>query len=111
MTPRHSVNFADSIISEWVHDRYNDEDQEDPRQHRQQRGRFPIENFKKRPLERDMFVLPPTMQNTQLTSSHRDGYRLRVDNLHFEIEESDLRVCRCFLFISELILTLHLEPL
>ena len=110
MIPRHSVNFADSIISEWVHDRYNDEDQEDPRQHRQQRGRFPTEHFRKRPIERDMSVLPSTLQNNELTSFYRDGYRLKVENLHFEIEESDLRVCPCFLFISEPILTLRLGP-
>lgn len=108
MTPRRSISFADFAISEWVHDRYNDEDHEDPRQHRQQRGRFPTEHFRRRPLERDMSVLPPAMQNTQLTSSYRDGYRLRVENLHFEIEESDLKVRRCFPCISEPMLTLRL---
>ena len=56
-----------------------------------------------------MFVFPLAMRNNELTWAYRDGYRLRVENLHFEIDESDLKVCPCFLSIPELMPTLRLE--
>lgn len=76
--------------SDWVHDRY-----EDDRYDRNRRRPTPDHDLPDRPRRFEEYVLI-ILNVHEVTSADcrtiRNGTKLKVDNIHYELTESDLRV-------------------
>ena len=87
---------ANTRRSDWVHDRYDDNDRRRGGGRHEEYGsdrRAPAG----RAVDKYAQAMPDTQ--TQANRAYSDGTRLRVENLHYELTEDDVNV-RAYHFVS-----------